>query len=96
MIKIKIDRGKKKTMTVKPADLITGTLIDIVCEKAGKEISQESIVSFDGKKVEYMDGEQIELSIPEKELIDLSITQWAQRKLKTRGKLVISIAKSGN
>ncbi len=96
MIKVNIDRGKKKTMTIKPADLIAGTLVEIISEKAGKPISQGSIISFDGKKVEYTDGDKVELSIPEKELIDMSITQWVQKKLKTRAKLSVSIVKSGN
>ena len=96
MVKIKVDKGKKKSMTVKPADLISSTLVEIVSDKLGKEVTNDSILSFDGKKVEYIDGDSIEFSIPEKELLDVSISQWAQKKLKSRAKLNITVLKSGN
>lgn len=95
MIKILVEKGKKKSMVVKPTDLMSMSLQEIIQEKIGRPISSDAILSFDGKNAEYMDGESIELSIPEDELIDQSIRQWVAKKLKSRAKLTISILKRG-
>lgn len=91
MIKIKIEKGKHKTCTINPSLLLENSLAEVVSKKTKVEVEQSQIIDFDGKKVTYSDGELIELIIPEEELIDMSITQWAKKKLETRANLKISV-----
>lgn len=95
MIKISVKKGKKKTIAVKTADLMSKSLQMIIEEKLEKSVSPDAIISFDGKKAEFIDGEVIEFLIPEIELLDQSIRQWVAKKLKTRSKLTISVLEQG-
>jgi len=95
MIKVLVEKGKKKTIVVKPSDLMSKSLQEIISEKLGRKVSQDEILSFDGKKAEYMDGERLDFLIPETELLDQSIRQWVSKKLKTRSKLNITILDQG-
>ena len=91
MIKVNVQKGKNKTVAIDPADLVDAALHEIVSIKAKKEISKESIISFDGKKVVYSDGEDIEVNIPEQDLLTQSITQWVQKHLKSKAAMVITV-----
>jgi len=93
MIEVLVTKGKEKTATIDPTRLVGETLLSLVSEKAKKELSSEDIVSFDGKKATYRDGEIIKLSVPEEDLINQSITQWVQKHLKSKAKCTIVVSK---
>ena len=95
MIKVKVEKGKKKTVTVNPTDLMTQQLHEVISEKLKKDIPATAILSFDGKKATYTDGETIELNVPEGDLVSQSITQWVQKHLKTKAQLQITVSTSG-
>jgi len=94
MINIKVERGKDKTCTINPAELMSLPLHEVVSKKTGKDVTQDAIISFDGKKVVYTDGNTIELSIPEADLLKQNVTQWVQKHLKTRSKMHITFLKT--
>lgn len=95
MLKVLVKKGKNKSMVIKPELLIGSYLEEIISEKVGKQITQEDLVSFDGKKVIYSDSEAMELYIPEADLLTQSITQWVKKYLKTKGAVDITVESVG-
>jgi len=96
-MKVKVEKGKNKTATIKPELLMNGTLAEVLSDKVGTTVEQSSIISFDGKKAVYSAGEVFEFTIPEEDLIDMSITQWVHKYLKSKAKIRVTfVGKSGN
>ena len=86
-----VKKGKRTTISVKPDELITSTLLDIVSREAGRELPMSSIISFDGKKVTFTDEEEHIVDIPDHELIKNSAENWIKKKFKLRGPVDISV-----
>ena len=92
MITVKVLKNKQKSMSINPSLLIDKTVAEIIQEKSEEE-KNINVISFDGKKVTYTSGEDSIFSIPEQELLDLSINEWVKKKLKSRTKLSVEVIK---
>jgi hypothetical protein len=88
-----VTKGKKKTLTVKPEEMISITLVDLIEEKTDTKVKPQDIISFDGKKVIYTDGESTTVDIPDSDLIKTSAEAWIKKKFKIRGTVDIQVKK---
>jgi len=92
-MKVRVVEEKKKTVTIKPEELVTSTLLDIIEEKTKLKVGQADVLSFDGKKAVINAGETVVLEIDDEELLYKSAEKIIQERLKKRSKLNLELVK---
>ncbi len=94
-MRVILSTDKKKTVTVKPGDLIAQGLLEFLSDKLNTTVSESDIVSFDGKKAVVNTGDTVEYDIDDDELLHMSAEKILQKRLNKRGKLNLQVSRAG-
>jgi ribosomal protein S1 len=92
-MKVLLIEHKKKNVSVSQKDLYSEGLLDILSRKLDATISENDVVSFDGKKAVVDFSDKTEFVLTDEELLYDSAEKILQKKLKKRGKLDLQIVK---